>query len=300
MQNDNNGQQQANADQGANAGTSVKDEVKSSVQDVSKAAGEKTAEIGDAMKNQVQNVGNEAGQQVKDLGKAGVNQIQNLGQAGASQVGSAVGKMFSSVTDQKAAQPPVSKEEKVYAAIAYIPFVSIISIIIKPDSAYVRLHSKQGLLLAILFFFVGMLAAIVSLFGVIGQFMAFLLGLVPLGCLIIGVYSMYLAFSGFWWKIPVLGGIADIIPVEMMAKVSKENITGQIGIAKTDYDNRADTLKQEKQEKGSSTANVSPAMPNDSLSASGNVTTSAGGTAPASGTTATNEAKNTEDSNKVS
>ncbi len=196
---------------------------------------------------QINDLGKQASEQAQNLGKAGVDQLQNMGQAGVTQLGSAMGKIINP-TDQKSNQPPVKQDEKVYATIAYIPFVALISIIIKPDSAFVRLHSKQGLLLAILFFFVGMLAAIVSLFGVIGQFMAFVLGLVPLACLIIGAYSMYLAFNGYWWKIPVLSSMADLIPIEMIAKVSKENITGQVGVAKTDYDNRQETLKSVKTE----------------------------------------------------
>ena len=59
---------------------------------------------------------------------------------------------------------------------------------------------------------------------------------------------MYLAMTGYWWKIPVLSVVADLIPVEMMAKISKENITGQVGIAKNDYDNRQDTLQKETSE----------------------------------------------------
>ncbi len=110
------------------------------------------------------------------------------------------------------------------------------------------MHAKQALLLAILFFVVGLLAAIVSLFGIIGQLMAFLLGLVPLACIVIGLYSMYLAYMGFWWKIPVLSTVANIIPVEMMAKVSKENVTGQAGVAKEDYDERKDAMEKEKSE----------------------------------------------------
>ena len=175
----------------------------------------------------------------------GVDQVQQAGQAGIQKIGNVVGQIVQSKKDE-VPQPPVSKDEKVYAAISYIPFVALISIIVKPDSAFVRLHAKQGLLLAIIFFFVGIFAAIVSLFGLIGQILAFLLGLVPLATLIVDAYSMYLSFTGYWWKIPVLGTVADVIPVEWMAKSSKANITGQVGVAKEDYDVRQDALKEEK------------------------------------------------------
>lgn len=223
----------------------VKDAAKQEMKTVADTAQNQMANVGQQAQAQMQNLGQNASAQVQNLGQAGVNQIQNLGQAGVEKMGSVVGQMMN---PNKENQPPVNKDEKVYATIAYIPFVALISIIIKPDSAYVRLHAKQGLLLSILFFFIGLIAAIASLFGIIGQLLAFLLGLVPLGCLITAIYSMYLAASGFWWKIPVLSSIADLIPVEWMAKTSKENITGQVGVAKTDYDVRQETIKNEQAE----------------------------------------------------
>lgn len=173
-------------------------------------------------------------------------QMQNLGKAGVDQFGAVVSQ-FAAPFDTKGAvkQPPVTQDEKIYATIAYIPVVTLLSIIVKPDSAYVRLHAKQGLLLFAIFFFVLIFSAFLSIFGVVGQFLAVILGVVPMGCFVLGVYSMYLAMVGYWWKIPVLASIADLIPIEAIAKVSKENITGQIGVAKNDYDNRQDVLTKE-------------------------------------------------------
>lgn len=191
----------------------------------------------------------EAAQDVKNAATAAVSQgqqqLQQMGQEGVKQVGNAVGQL---VKPQMSNQPPVNKDEKVYAAISYVPFVALVSIIIKPDSSFVRLHAKQGLLLALIFFFIGIFAAIVSLFGIIGQLLAFVLGLVPLAALIVAIYSMYLSYLGYWWKIPVLGSVADVIPVEWMAKTSKQNLTGQAGMAKQDYDVRQEAVKQENKE----------------------------------------------------
>lgn len=194
-----------------------------------------------------QNATVDMAKQAESAVNQGVGQVQQAGKESVEKIGNVVGQVLQ---PQKSAanQPPVNKDEKVYAAISYIPFVALISIIVKPDSAFVRLHAKQGLLLAMIFFFVGLIAAIVSLFGVVGQFLAFLLGLVPMGALIVDVYSMYLSFTGYWWKIPVLGTVADVIPVEWMAKTSKSNITGQVGVAKEDYDVRQDAIKKETQE----------------------------------------------------
>lgn len=211
--------------------------------DLAQKSKEQMQNVAQAAGAQVQNLGQNATAQVQNLGQNAANQVQNLGQAGVNKMSSMLGQITNPSQDLR--QPPVKQEEKVYAALSYIPFVAVVSIIIKPDSAFVRLHAKQGILISVLFFFGGILAAIVSLFGVLGQFLAFLIGLIPLGSIIIAVYSMYLSASGFWWKIPVLGAVADLIPVEVMAKVSKENITGQMGAAKNDYDNRQETLQKE-------------------------------------------------------
>jgi uncharacterized membrane protein len=231
-----------------NSGEQVVNAAKDEMKNVAQTAGNKVNEVGAQMQSQVQNLGQAGAQQIQNLGKAGTEQLQNMGKEGLNQLGSSVGKILNPV-DQKENQPPVKQDEKVYATVAYIPFMALLSIIIKPDSAFVRLHSKQGLLLSILFFFGGMMAAIVTLFGIIGQFLAFVLGLVPLACIIIGIYSMYLTMNGYWWKIPFLSMLADLIPIEMIAKTSKETITGQVGVAKNDYDNRQDTLKMENTEK---------------------------------------------------
>lgn len=225
--------------------------------------------------NKLQDLGGEAKSQVTNLGKAGVEQVQNLGQAGVVKAGSLLSQI---INPEKGNQPPVNKEDKIYAALAYLPFVALLSIIIKPDSAYVRLHAKQGLLLSLLFFFVGMFAVIASVLGPLGEFLALLIGLVPMFCLVAGAYSMYLAAYGFWWKMPVLGPVADLIPIEWMAKTSKENITGQVGVAKNDYDVRQDTLQKEKAE---NTAPVAAAVPPaQAASSAGNAATT---TAPVQG-----------------
>ena len=193
-------------------------------------------------------VTNSAKEEVTKMGAAVQGQVQDLGKAGMAGVTGIVAQFSQPLSSTAPVQPPVSKDEKVYGALAYIPFISLACIVLKPDSAFVRLHSKQGLLLTVLFLFTGILAAIVSIFGILGQLLSLLLSFIPLACMIIGIYSMYLAMTGYWWKIPVLSVVADLIPVEMMAKISKENITGQVGIAKNDYDNRQDTLQKETSE----------------------------------------------------
>lgn len=228
--------------------------------DIGSLAQKQSENLSNEAKKQAENLANAAKDQVANVGNVMQDQMQNLGKAGVSSLGNMVGQFTQPLSGGgQTVQPRVTKDEKIYGALAYIPFVSMVCIILKPDSAFVRLHSKQGLLISVIFLFVGLLAAIVSIFGIIGQLLSILLGFIPLACLVIGVYSMYLAMTGYWWKIPVLGSVADLIPVEMMAKVSKENITGQVGIAKNDYDNRQETLQKESAEKK---PEISPQMPN--------------------------------------
>lgn len=182
----------------------------------------------DGTPNNAQNVVQNVPTQAQNFTQAGVNLVEQV-------VNPAVDM----------SQPPVKQEEKIYATIAYVPLMAVLSIIVKPDSAFVRLHSKQGVLLTVMFFLLGFLSIIVSFMGIIGQLLLFLMGIASLGIVLTGIYSMYLTASGYWWKIPVLSAVADLIPIEMIAKVSKENITGQMGEAKNDYDNRQDTLQKE-------------------------------------------------------
>ena len=129
---------------------------------------------------------------------------------------------------QTTPQTVVPVDEKVWAAISYVPLMAFISFVIKPSSAYVRLHGRQGVLLSLIF--------LVTIFGyifalVLPDILAWLFllagSLVHFGLLIVGVYSIYQALVGNWWKIPVLGDLAEKIPVEKFTKIASEAITGQ-------------------------------------------------------------------------
>jgi uncharacterized membrane protein len=152
----------------------------------------------------------------------------------------------------KIVQPPVKDDEKLFAAVSYLAIVALISLLIKPDSAFVRLHARQSLMLFILYFVSIILLIFLSIANL--NLLANLLGSVISFAYLAGsIYSLYMALTGVWWKIPVIGQMSELIPVEIFAKVVKENITGQAGEVKTDYDNRQDTLKAENIEKSGST-----------------------------------------------
>ena len=138
--------------------------------------------------------------------KQGMEQLQQTGVAGVFK------------TAEK--QPKVTTEEKLWAGLSYIPLVALVALIIKPDSGFVKLHGRQGLLIFLIFFFcifVYLVPYIGLLFG----------GLIQFALLVLGLFSMYQAFIGNWWKIPVLGDLAEMIPVGAFTKVTTEVITGQ-------------------------------------------------------------------------
>ncbi len=132
-------------------------------------------------------------------------------------------------------QPQVTIDEKIWGALAYIPMVALLALLVKPESAYIKLHGRQGLMLFIIFFLSLFLYVI---FSPLGPLVA---GLLQLGLFVVGVYSLYQAFIGNWWKIPVLGDIAEKIPVSLFTKVVTEAVTGQIPAGKSENDTGSST-----------------------------------------------------------
>ncbi|MCA9374585.1 hypothetical protein KC725_05500, partial [Candidatus Peregrinibacteria bacterium] len=131
---------------------------------------------------------------------------------------------------QKAAdQPPTKPEERVWALVSYIPMVALLALIMKPDSEFVKLHGRQGLLIFIIFFF--------NIFIYLVPFIGPVIGIiVHFGCMGIGLFSMYQAFIGNWWKIPVLGDVAKMLPVEAFTKVTRTAVMTE----KVDDEKRAE------------------------------------------------------------
>lgn len=117
-------------------------------------------------------------------------------------------------------QPNVSSEEKIWALVSYIPLVALMALVLKPSSEFIKLHGRQGLLIFLIFFF--------SIFVYLVPYIGALIGvIIHLGMIGIAVFSMYQAFIGNWWKIPVLGDIAELIPVDLFAKVTREAVMGE-------------------------------------------------------------------------
>lgn len=120
-----------------------------------------------------------------------------------------------------APQPAVGSDDRLWGAICYIPMLALLALIVKPESAFVRLHGRQGLLVLGLFFCTVIMYVLFwplgPILGMLGQFALFVLS----------IYSAYLAFMGNWWKIPVLGDVAEKLPVDIFTKAATQAITGQ-------------------------------------------------------------------------
>lgn len=112
--------------------------------------------------------------------------------------------------------------ERLWGAISYIPMLALLALIVKPKSDYIKLHGKQGLLIFLIFFCTLFLYLMIEPLGPL------LAGLIQLGLFVVGIYSAFMAFMGNWWKIPVLGDVAESIPVDFLTKVTTQAITGEI------------------------------------------------------------------------
>jgi uncharacterized membrane protein len=168
-----------------------------------------------------------------------------------------VSKMFQVAANQ----PKVATDERLFGGLSYIPMAPIATLIIKGESPYVQLHGRQSLVLTGLFF----CCIFFYLIPLIGTMFA---GLVQFGILVIGVFSMYQAFIGNWWKIPVLGDIAGAIPIGMFISITKEAITGQAQPIVSDQDQTNVAQKAETNETAAKTENTQPNQPSSTTGTS--------------------------------
>lgn len=116
------------------------------------------------------------------------------------------------------AASPEIEEGKVLAAIGYLGILFLIPLLAKKENKFCVHHGKQG---AVLFF--------VEVIGVIALF---ILGLIlgKLACVggvisgilwlafwvlvtVLSIWGLIMALKGEYWKMPVLGGIADSLKI---------------------------------------------------------------------------------------
>lgn len=93
-------------------------------------------------------------------------------------------------------QQPVSQDEKIYGAISYVSFISVLMLLIKKDSPFVRFHSRQGIVL-----FIGSLFWVIPIIG-------FLVAIISYVGMVIGFIK---AYHGEQFKLPFVSQLAERI-----------------------------------------------------------------------------------------
>lgn len=179
--------------------------------------------------NNAQNVAQGAVNQVKDVAanaaqqgtQAAVNLAGNAANVAKDAANAAVSEGVKQVSQidvaklfkVKEGQPAVTSSEKLLGAVCYVPLVAILILLVAGTSDYVKLHGRQGLVLFAVFFLSVFLLIIPYIGGL-------LFGLLQMILFIVGIFSAYQAFIGNWFKIPVFGDLAMLIPVNLFVKIS--------------------------------------------------------------------------------
>jgi len=127
-------------------------------------------------------------------------------------------------------QEMTTLHERTIAALSYVGFFAIIPFYLKKDSKFCRFHGKQGMLVALIFFFAKLLLVIDLLMdlALILQFVIF-------------VYMGFAALSGRWKEMPWIYNKACQLEDQLSLKTKEEEEQGaglKPGEVKTDEENK--------------------------------------------------------------
>lgn len=106
-------------------------------------------------------------------------------------------------TAQASAPLEQSKDLRILAAIGYLWILCLLPLLSKKDSEFVQHHAKQGLVLTIASFAVGLIWWI----PIIGFFAS----LCGIGLIVFAVMGIRSALEGEYWEMPMLGKYAQQI-----------------------------------------------------------------------------------------
>lgn len=101
--------------------------------------------------------------------------------------------------------------ERTIAALSYVGFLAIVPFYLKKDSKFCRFHGKQGLLIAIIFFFAKLLLVI-----------NFIMDLALIAQFAIFVYMGFAAIAGRWKKLPWIYEKACQLEDQLSIKTKEE------------------------------------------------------------------------------
>jgi len=100
-------------------------------------------------------------------------------------------------------------DANVAAALAYIPVVAIVFLVIEKGSRRVKFHAVQSLGLLVAWMVVWFGLMIIGFIPVLGWATLLLWPLVMIGMFVVWLIALLRAFKGEWFKLPVIGDIAE-------------------------------------------------------------------------------------------
>ena len=100
-------------------------------------------------------------------------------------------------------------DANVAAALTYIPIIAIVFLVIEKGSRLVKFHAVQSLGLLVAWMVAWFALAILAMVPVLGWATLLLWPLVAIGMFVIWLIALLKAFKGEWWKLPVIGDIAE-------------------------------------------------------------------------------------------
>lgn len=104
---------------------------------------------------------------------------------------------------------PDANNERVIAAVAYVPFLVIWAFSVRGNNAFLTFHTKQGILITILCVVLAIISPIISLaIPLIGALISLVLNLGYLYLIIMGAWK---AYQGEQWELPIIGKFASQI-----------------------------------------------------------------------------------------
>jgi len=112
--------------------------------------------------------------------------------------------------------PEVDKsieEGKIFAFIGYWGLLFLVPILAKKDNKFAVFHGKQGMVVFIAFIAILIVSTILSFIPIIGAIIYILSMLVYLALMVLAIIGMIKALTGAYWKMPILGDIAEKIKI---------------------------------------------------------------------------------------
>ena len=100
-------------------------------------------------------------------------------------------------------------DANVAAALTYIPIIAIVFLVIEKGSRLVKFHAVQSLGLFVAWMVTWFALGMLGMVPVLGWATLLLWPLVAIGMFVVWLIALLKAFKGEWWKLPVIGDIAE-------------------------------------------------------------------------------------------